>query len=81
MPPVFQWDAEKDASNQHKHGVSFANARLAFLDPLNITLPDPYHSIEEERLILLGFARGQVLVVMFTEREGTIRIISCRKAN
>jgi uncharacterized DUF497 family protein len=81
VKPVFEWDAEKDASNQQKHGVSFAEARLAFLDPFNITLPDPDHSVEEERFVLLGFAKRQILVVIYTERTDVIRIISCRKAN
>ncbi len=28
----FEWDAEKDALNQEKHGVSFAVAQYAFAD-------------------------------------------------
>lgn len=81
MTPIFEWDAEKDTGNQLKHGVSFAEARLVFLDPFNITLPDPHHSIEEERFVVLGFAKHRVLVVVFTVRENVIRIISSRRAN
>ena len=81
MEPAFEWDEEKDASNQDKHGVSFAEASEAFFDPFNFTIPDPDHSIEEERLVLLGFGSGKLLVVSFTERGDAIRIISCRKAN
>lgn len=77
----FEWDDEKDATNREKHGVSFRNASGAFFDPFNIKIPDPDHSIGEERFILLGFSAGKVLVVSFTERESSIRIISCRKAN
>lgn len=81
MTPIFEWDADKDVANQLKHGISFAEARLVFLDPFNITLPDPHHSIEEERFVVLGFAKHHVLVVVFTLRENVIRIISSRQAN
>lgn len=81
MEPIFEWDAEKDASNQEKHGVSFSEASEAFFDPFNVTIADPDHSLGEERFLLLGFAKGSVLVVSFTERDDAIRIISCRKAN
>ncbi len=81
MELVFEWDEAKDISNQDKHGVSFVEASEAFLDPFNLTIADPDHSIEEERFLLLGFARGKILVVSFTERKDAIRIISCRKAN
>ncbi len=81
MEPVFEWDAEKDASNREKHGVSFSEASEAFFDPFNLTVADPDHSVEEERFLLLGFAKGNVLVVSFTECNNAIRIISCRRAN
>jgi uncharacterized DUF497 family protein len=81
MELVFEWDDEKDASNQEKHGISFAEATEAFFDPFNITIADPDHSTEEERFLLLGFAKREVLVVSFTERNDAIRIISSRRAN
>jgi hypothetical protein len=28
----FEWDAKKNAANRRKHGVSFEEARTAFLD-------------------------------------------------
>jgi len=80
MEPVFEWDAEKDAANREKHGVSFSEASEAFLDPFNLTIADPDHSLDEARFLLLGFAKGNVVVVSFTERNDAIRIISCRRA-
>jgi uncharacterized protein len=50
----FVWDREKAASNLLKHGVDFQEAASAFDDPLSITIPDPDHSREEERFILVG---------------------------
>lgn len=52
-----------------------------FADPLSITIPDPDHSFDEERLILLGLSqRGRLLVVVHTERGEAIRLISARLA-
>ncbi len=50
----FEWDSEKAAINEEKHGVTFLEAATAFGDDLNITLPDPVHSEEEDRFILIG---------------------------
>jgi uncharacterized protein len=52
------------------------------MDPLFVTIPDPDHSEEEERFLLLGENhRGQLLVVSHTDRQNRIRIISVRKAD
>jgi hypothetical protein len=52
------------------------------MDPLSITVPDPDHSVEEERFLLLGENhKGQLLVVSHTDRQDRIRIISVRKAD
>lgn len=44
----FDWDPEKDAENQHKHGVSFARAQRAFADPKRVIAKDVSHSQTEE---------------------------------
>lgn len=81
----FEWDPAKARRNLHKHGVSFEEAATAFEDELSLTLPDPAHSVGEERFVLLGrTSRGRVVVVAFTERGediATIRIISARLAD
>lgn len=33
LKTLFEWDEEKDKENQKKHGISFALAQHAFLDP------------------------------------------------
>lgn len=54
----------------------------AFMDPFSITIPDPDHSLEEERFLLLGENhKGQLLVVSHTDRQDRIRLISVRKAD
>lgn len=77
----FEWDRQKAEANLHKHGVSFDEARSVFLDDLSIVIPDPAHSVEEERSIIIGVARnGQVFVVCYVEQGSVIRLISARKA-
>ena len=78
----FEWDDRKARSNLSKHGVSFEEASTAFGDPRSITIPDPLHSEEEDRLILLGQTyRGKIVVVIHTERGENMRIISARPAS
>lgn len=77
----FEWDARKGATNLTKHGVSFEEASTAFGDPRSLTVSDPDHSVDEDRFVLLGMShRGRLLVVVHTERQDNIRIISARKA-
>lgn len=77
----FEWDADKAGANLAKHGVSFAEAMGVFGDPLEVTIADPVHSREEARFVSIGLSEvGRLLVVVYTEREGRIRIISAREA-
>jgi uncharacterized protein len=52
----FEWDEEKAAINETKHGVSFLEAKTAFNDPDAITIPDPEHSITEDRWVDMGIS-------------------------
>lgn len=81
MAYEFEWDSEKAADNLRKHGVSFEEAVTAFGDPLSILLPDPDHSVGEERYLVMGMSTaGRLLVVAFVERPPRTRIISARLA-
>ena len=77
----FTWDSTKAEQNLLAHGVSFQEATTVFGDPLAGTIPDPDHSIGEERYITVGHSSaGQLLVVCHIEQGDTIRIISARQA-
>jgi len=77
----FEWDPKKAEANLSKHGVSFVEAVTAFGDPLSMNMPDPDHSEEEQRFIVLGMSdRYRLLVVSYTERPQRTRIISARLA-
>jgi hypothetical protein len=77
----FEWDEDKAETNLKKHRVSFDEATTLFIDPFSITIPDPDHSVNEQRYIDIGSSdNGRVLIVVYTERSSNIRIINCRKA-
>lgn len=75
MAALFDWDPDKDAENQRKHGVSFVDAQLAFLDSACVIAEDIAHSVDEPRFYCFGLVHGQVLTVRFTYRGHVIRII------
>ena len=76
----FEWDPAKARTNLTKHGISFSDVETAFYDQYAISMPDPGASAEE-RFILVGMdALGTIVVVGYTYRGSSIRIISARKA-
>ena len=78
----FEWDPQKAASNEKKHGISFEEAQSVFFDEQALLLEGPQPRHEEERFILLGLSASiRLLVVVHALRErDVIRIISARKA-
>jgi uncharacterized DUF497 family protein len=78
----FEWDANKQQQNQQKHKISFEEATTVWTDPLALIAPDPTHSVTEKREWIIGQSyESLILVVVFTMREETIRIISARPAS
>jgi len=79
----FEWDEQKNISNQKKHAVSFEEAVSVFDDERARLISDPDHSDEEDRFILLGMSsRYRLLTICHCERGADmIRIISARKAD
>jgi uncharacterized DUF497 family protein len=71
----FEWDLNKDGENQSKHGVSFAEAQLAFLDPKRVIAEDLTHGAAEKRHYCFGVVGEGIMTVRFTYRESVIRII------
>ncbi len=78
----FEWNPEKEQANIEKHGVDFAEATTVFVDPLELTIADPDHSVGEFRFLSMGrSSRNRILVVSYTERQERIRIVSARIAS
>ena len=79
---LFEWDDEKEKINIRKHGIDFSTAARVFNDENRLELYDEAHSFTEDRYITIGLIDKVTYVVMvvYTEREEAIRIISARKA-
>ena len=81
MKLTFEWDEVKAKENLMKHKVPFDEGKTVFKDPFLLTYPDVDNSETEERYVNIGVsAKDRILVLIHTERQGKIRIISCRKA-
>ena len=79
----FEWDENKAATNQQKHGITFQEAATVFQDEDALQIFDPDHSEAEDRFILLGMSSIlRILVVCHCYRanDDVIRIMSARKA-
>lgn len=79
----FEWHDAKAQSNRRKHGVSFEEARSVFYDDNAMRIPDPEHSDDEDRFVMLGMSqvlRVLVVVHVFREDDSVIRLISARRA-
>lgn len=75
----YQWNFNKERKNRRKHDVAFADAVSILEDDAAITIDDEHP--EEDRYVTIGMnALGQILVVVYTYRGDSIRIISARKA-
>lgn len=76
---TYTWDAAKRQSNLCKHGLDFADAP-AVLEQATYTNEDARFPYSERRYTSIGFFNGQEVVVVYTEVNDEIRIISFRKA-
>ena len=78
---VFIWDPRKAAANLKKHGIDFREAVTVLDDTLSTTFPDIDHPGLEPRFLTIGVSsRNRVLVVVHTDQDELIRIISARRA-
>ncbi len=77
MPP-FEWDENKNKTNQKKHGISFEDASWVFDDPDRIQYINTKG--EERRFITVGKVIKFIVAVVYTVRSGLMRIISARQA-
>lgn len=78
----FEWDAFKARANASKHGVTFDEVKSVFVDRWAIEAYAWEHSLNEERLLIIGVSdHNRLLTVAFTLRDfETVRIISARRA-
>jgi uncharacterized protein len=76
---IFEWDDAKRLSNIKKHGIDFIDAPTIF-NGYTLTMEDDRYDYGEKRFVTFGILEERVVVVVHTENETSIRIISIRKA-
>ena len=76
----FEWDEEKNQSNQRKHGLNFADVPHVFTGR-TLTFEDSRQTYGESRYLTVGSLAGRVVIIAHTVRGDATRIISMRKAN
>jgi uncharacterized DUF497 family protein len=74
------FDPAKRAKTITKRGLDFADAQQVFLGN-HITIADDRKDYGEQRFITIGFLASRMVVLDWTARQGTRRIVSMRKAN
>jgi len=77
----FEWDNDKNKSKINKHGIDFQTA-IRIFEKKTLDKVDDRFDYSEKRIVSLGIIDNvAVIVVVHTDRDGIIRIISARKAN
>lgn len=78
----FECDKDKARSNYTKHGVRFTEAGRAIQSAHTLTGRSPQlGELDEERnLSITTLADGRAVVMVWTPRNGNVRIISVRRA-
>ena len=74
----FEWDNNKNEANKLKHGISFEDTKGLWNDPFRIEIQTSFP--DEDRYILIGRLGKKIWTAVYTVREGSIRIISARRA-
>ena len=75
---MFEWDNEKNSSNQAKHGIDFDTAKVLWDDVNRVEIQSPYPL--ESRSILIGRLDKKLWTAIFTHRGNALRIISVRRS-
>jgi uncharacterized DUF497 family protein len=77
---LYAWHERKRVSNLRKHGVDFAIVQNFDFETA-LVLRDNRKNYGEERYRAYGTINGRLHALVFTRREGRIRVISLRKSN
>jgi len=75
----FEWDETKRLANIKIHAIDFVDLEVLF-EGATVTVLDDRFDYGEERFVTLGLLNAVALVVIHTENDEVIRIISARKA-
>ncbi|WP_166353037.1 BrnT family toxin [Phytoactinopolyspora limicola] len=73
-----EYDPDKSAANQKKHGIDFTDAQRLWLDPLRVEVPA--RTQDEPRWLVIGQIDNKHWSAVITYRQQRIRLISVRRA-
>jgi hypothetical protein len=76
--PIFEWDEAKRQTNAAKHGIDLVDAALVFDGRPKLTVVA--RAGTEERFLSVAVVRGRCRTVVWTWRDGRIRLISFRRS-
>ncbi len=76
----YDYDRSKKAANLKKHGLDFDDAQQVIERGQTVTFEDHRFEYDEPRFVTMGVLNGVVVVIVTTESDTEIRIISMRKA-
>jgi uncharacterized DUF497 family protein len=76
---MLSWDEAKRRRNIKSHGLDFIGAE-AIWHNFTLTREDLRQDYGESRWVTFGLLAGDVVVLVHTERDGEMHIISLRKA-
>ena len=74
-----EWDENKRLINLQKHKIDFIGSEEIF-DGYTVTFEDDSVDYYEQRFVSFGMLQERIVVVVHTEKNENIRIISIRKA-
>ncbi len=74
-----EWDESKRETTLRKRGIDFAVLEEAFNTEV-FMIEQRRGSYDESRYVLFGFLQGKPIVVVYTYRGESVRIISARHA-
>ncbi len=78
-PVRYTWDEEKRQRTLAARGLDFADAPFV-LDGPTYTNEDDRIDYGEVRWVSIGVLRDKIVVIVYTETESEVRVISMRKA-
>lgn len=79
IPGMPTWDEPKRGENIRRNGLDFLGCEIIFDTPISI-LEDTRAEYGEQRLNAIGWLRGLVVHMTYTERDDDFHVISLREA-
>lgn len=76
---VTSWDESKRRRNIAAHDLDFEGAE-AIWDNFTVTREDRRKNYGEKRMVTFGLLNGEVVVLVHTDRDDEMHVVSLRKA-